>query len=1058
MRLALGLDIGISSVGWGIIDLDTSNIVDAGVRLFEEANRNANEERRGFRSSRRLKRRRVHRLERTRKLLEENGFPLGKIGEKNPYEVRRDAIYNEVSKENLAVALYQLVKHRGTTLDAPDDDKVVGSELSTKNQLSKNKQLLQNKYICEIQLERLQNKNEKMRNYENRFNTNDYVNEAKAILENQKQYHSEITEEFIERYLQLISKRRAYYEGPGSKISPTKYGQYYIKQDGTLGHMSMIDKMRGKCTYFPEELRIAKMSYSADLYNLLNDLNKIQIDGEYLNEDDKVYFVENFVKKKKKITLKQILKYKNAALDAIVTGYRVDLKKNTPQFTEFKGYNEIFSIIEKNNLPKDILNSPDLLDELAEILTTWKSYEKREEKIREVFSNYDEMTIAKIVDAFKETTKFVGYHSLSKKAIDIIISELWSTNRNQMEIFHDLGLDARRVQNCKSKNKIHFDDEAILSTVAKRAHRETIKIVNEARKKYGEFETIVVETAREKNSDEKVKMYRDFQKQSGDFEKRMAKLLGVKELSELHLTSKQHLALKLWEAQDGKCIYSGKGISLSEIINSMYLFEVDHIIPISISFDDSQSNKVLCYHSENQEKGQRTPYQYFMTGKAKRSFEEFKTEVLNLYHSKKINNKKKDYLLEMRDIKNNVELQKQFINRNLVDTQYAMRSFSMTLRSFFKENDIDTTVLSVRGAFTSSIRRRAHMNKDRDESFAHHAIDALIVAAIGKMPIFKFFNDFKILSEDRVVDKKTGELLNEKEFFEQNILQFFRSLMNYESKIKYSHKVDRKGNRSMTNQTIYGTREYHGERYYVGKFSNIYQLDKKGVEPILKKIQKNPESFLIAQHNPDLFDLIVKITKEHAHADNPFNDYFEQNGYIMKDGKVPVKNLKYLEKKLGVHLDITKKYSNSKNEVVLLRIKRARIDVYKNKEGQYKYIGVPYFWFKQKGNKQVLDMNIYKEEKQKEYKKIDDSFDFVFSLYKNDTFSYEKDGEEFFRIFRGDNDTIKNKIEVNCIDKPNRNRQMLYMNSVKNLTKYNVDVLGNQHKISKESFNKYLQM
>ena len=32
----LGLDIGITSVGYGVIDLKTNNFVDYGVRLFKE--------------------------------------------------------------------------------------------------------------------------------------------------------------------------------------------------------------------------------------------------------------------------------------------------------------------------------------------------------------------------------------------------------------------------------------------------------------------------------------------------------------------------------------------------------------------------------------------------------------------------------------------------------------------------------------------------------------------------------------------------------------------------------------------------------------------------------------------------------------------------------------------------------------------------------------------------------------------------------------------------------------------------------------------------------------
>lgn len=35
-RLVLGLDIGITSVGYGVIDIDKYEFVDYGVRLFKE--------------------------------------------------------------------------------------------------------------------------------------------------------------------------------------------------------------------------------------------------------------------------------------------------------------------------------------------------------------------------------------------------------------------------------------------------------------------------------------------------------------------------------------------------------------------------------------------------------------------------------------------------------------------------------------------------------------------------------------------------------------------------------------------------------------------------------------------------------------------------------------------------------------------------------------------------------------------------------------------------------------------------------------------------------------
>ncbi len=1062
MSKVLGLDIGISSVGWGIIDQDSGEIIDAGVRLFEEATRNANEERRGFRGSRRLKRRRAHRLERAKQLFKNYQLPTCGIGNINPYQLRYKALFENVTKEELITALYHLVKKRGTLLDTPEEEKSSGNELSTKEQLQKNKKLLENKYICEIQLERLINKHEKIRNHENRFRTEDYVKEARAILLNQQKFHQEITDDFIESFIELIEKRRQYFEGPGSSKSPTPYGSYSIDKDGRLIEISMIDKMRGKCTYFPDELRLAKMSYSADLFNLLSgDLNKLQINGEYLIFEDKKNLVENFINKGKNITLPQILKYKGVDDQADVSGYRVDLKTDKPIFTEFKGYKEIYKAVTTNQLPIELLTDIESLDVIAEILSAEKSYNRREEKLKYALEGkYSLEAITKIINSLKENTNFKGYHSLSKRAISTVIDELWHTNKNQMQIFTEIGLEQKRLEKITNQKQISFDDEAILSTVAKRAHREAIKIVNLNRKKHGEFAAIVVETAREKNSEEKRKQYADFQKTIGKHEKEMAKLLGVKTLAELKLTSKQHLALKLWVSQDRKCIYSGKSISIQELVSNPYLFEIDHILPVSISFDDSQANKVLCYHGENQNKGQCTPYQYFATGKTNRSFDQFKIDVLNLYKSKKISSKKKDYLLELRDIKRNEELQKEFINRNLVDTQYAMRSFSMTLRSFYKSQMIDTKVFSIRGAFTAALRKRAKLNKDREESHAHHAIDALIVAAIARMPVLGFFKDYELSENGEVIDKDSGEIMAEESFFNHSFIHFLRNLRNHESKIKYSHKVDRKPNRSMSNQTIYGTRIHDNDQYYIGKSGNIYQLDKKGIEPILKKLKKSPEKFFIYKHNPELFELIQKIISEYSTADNPFKAYFEDHGYILKDGKVPIKVLRYYDQRVGVHMNITEKYPNARNDVILRSIKGIRADFYKNNEGKYKYVGVPYHWFKQKGNCYELDMEKYNEEKAKDYKKIDDTFEFQFSLYKNDRFSFEKNGEIFERVFRGDNNPRQNKIEVDYVNrkKAEQKEGFLAPSTFSNMLKYNIDVLGNTYLVEKEIFKNYLQL
>ena len=70
-------------------------------------------------------------------------------------------------------------------------------------------------------------------------------------------------------------RRRNFSEGPGSYEFPTKYGSYrvdYVDGIKTIKHVNLIEEMRGKCSIFRNEPRIAKCSFEACLFNLLNDL------------------------------------------------------------------------------------------------------------------------------------------------------------------------------------------------------------------------------------------------------------------------------------------------------------------------------------------------------------------------------------------------------------------------------------------------------------------------------------------------------------------------------------------------------------------------------------------------------------------------------------------------------------------------------------------------------------------------------------------------------------------------------------------------------------------
>ncbi len=69
------------------------------------------------------------------------------------------------------------------------------------------------------------------------------------------------------------------------------------------------------------------------------------------------------------------------------------------------------------------------------------------------------------------------------------------------------------------------------------------------------------------------------------------------------------LRLELWEEQDKRCPFTGKKIGIADLFSDQ--FEIEHLIPFSISLDDSKANKVICTRQANRDKGQHTPFQAF---------------------------------------------------------------------------------------------------------------------------------------------------------------------------------------------------------------------------------------------------------------------------------------------------------------------------------------------------------------------------------------------------------------------------------------------------------------
>ena len=138
----LGLDLGIVSVGWCLFENDEQEnpkrIVDLGSFVFDQienkkTGQTENIQRRQKRSMRRQRRRRVRRLETGRYLFKNElgvdflSLNLNKIG--NPMELKIKGLHEQLTKEELCVALYHYLKYRGFKSNRKSDKKAEDTKL-----------------------------------------------------------------------------------------------------------------------------------------------------------------------------------------------------------------------------------------------------------------------------------------------------------------------------------------------------------------------------------------------------------------------------------------------------------------------------------------------------------------------------------------------------------------------------------------------------------------------------------------------------------------------------------------------------------------------------------------------------------------------------------------------------------------------------------------------------------------------------------------------------------------------------------------------------------------
>lgn len=728
---AIGFDIGITSVGWAVVALDSEDkpygIINMGSRVFDAAEQpktgaSLAAPRREARSARRRLRRHQHRLERIRRLLltenmisqaELDTLFAGKL--EDIYTLRVKALDAPVSHTEFARILLHIAQRRGFRSNRKAETAKEDGELLAA--VSKNRALMAEKGYRTVGEMLLQDplyaasKRNKGGQYIATVGRDMVAEEVRAIFRAQRQLGQPFASEKLEsRYLDILLSQRSFDEGPG---------------EGSPYAGSQIERMIGKCTLEDGEQRAAKAAYSFEYFTLLQNINHLRLlrggEGSPLTPAQREALIA-LAHKTKELNFSHIRR--ELAIPADTT-FNAVYYKNTDdaeeaekktKFSYLKAYHQMrtaFNKLSKNHF--DTLTRAQK-NELGRVLSTYKTSAKIRAALLPAGLSDAELDIA-------ETLSFSKFGHISVKACDKLIPFL-EKGMKYDEACAAAGYDFKAHSGRERTQLLHPtpDDLAdITSPVVRRAVAQTVKVLNAIIRERGCSPTFInLELAREMAQDftERNQAKKSMDDNRARNERLMERIRT--EYGKEHPTGQDLVNLKLWEEQHGECAYSQKHISIEHLFEPDYA-EVDHIIPYSISFDDGYKNKILVLAEENRNKGNRLPLQY-LQGKRR---EDFIVWVENTIRS----TPKKQRLLKE---KLTSEDEKQFKERNLQDTKTMARFLLNYIGDHLAFADFAAGrkkhITAVNGAVTSYMRKRWGISKIRENGDLHHAVDALVIA------------------------------------------------------------------------------------------------------------------------------------------------------------------------------------------------------------------------------------------------------------------------------------------------------------------------------------------
>ena len=802
-KIILGLDLGITSIGWALVNVDDENsqnskIIDSGVRIFTIAEHPKDGKslalpRREARSARRTTKRKSQKIRAIKRLLLTNKIItqdeldtlfIGNKKQKDVWELRREALYRELDNKELSRIMIHLAKHRGYSSNRKSEEPSDSEGKAVLSGIGHNKSILEEKnyetigeYISTKKKKRNGKDSEGKLNYENSVARSMLIDEIEIIFSKQQEFESSfVSDELLQTYKEIAFKQRP---------------------------LKSVAGMVANCPFEVDEKRASKSSYSFEYFRALQKLKNLRVIDETGYEMPLVFEqIAQVVHKAKttdKFTYKAFKKlfpqYKEMKIKGLTYHDHKTGEIKDPEgvkFLDFSAYRKILKAVQNvDNLYWDkIENNYNVLDAIAKVLTTEKDDNESLKQLLEIVKS------EKVCEALVSVS-FSGFGHLSNKAIKNIIPFL-EEGEDYDKACAKAGYDFKAI--FKGEKTLLLpplskqENVEMTNSVVKRAVAQMRLVYNAIARKYGEIDSIHIEFTRDikKSHDDR----RKIEKAQGEFRetKENARIDATDKLGH-EPNAKELLKFRLWEEQKHHCIYSGKYIN-PDVLCDPFATEVDHILPYSRSMDDSLNNKVVCLTKENQDKGSQTPFEYMGSDEDSSRWLQFVGRVNELDKRKQA---KINRLLKTNFDENS---ENSFKERNKNDTSYISKFLKNYMEAHikFKESKDKRHIFTMNGMLTTQLRFKWGVGDKNRENHLHHAEDAIILA---------FSTQSMVKKLSTVSAKREGFIYKPKEEkakqlrFQTPLEDFGKSVKESLSEIFVSHMPRRKVGGAAHKATVY---------------------------------------------------------------------------------------------------------------------------------------------------------------------------------------------------------------------------------------------------------------